>query len=527
VTGYQPRQKRIYFYGFEFIMAGAITKQQWAEDRLCTLRQDGRHLEKYAAEFFELSHQVGWPDASLCAVFQMGLDENTIRCSFPVCNFSLIELINLILYLNGSNIEIKEGKKKEFQSCPIPSENHVILPAHPSKISYGHKWESYNANLGTKLADPAIISVRSVLKSAGCPLKSAHVKSAKPKPIHITSAALGLAHVKPASAEPVHKMATQPEHLAEMAEMAAQPEPPARKAISPKSSSLVKAKSADPCKNESSSLVTAKSAVLCVDESSSLVKAKCAISCKNESSSLVTARSAPSQVSKSSLVAAVFPESSQVTAAFPESNQVSRSSQVAAVFPELSQVAAAFSELSQVSKWEKRKSSSLISYGHKWESYNANLGTKLADPAIISVRSALKSAGCPLKSAHVKSAKPKPIHIMSAARSLAHVKPASAEPVHKMATQPEHPAEMAAQPEPPARKAISPKSSSLVKAKSAVLCVDESSSLVKAKCAISCKNESSYLVTAKSAVPCANESSFLVTARSAVSESSQVAAVLP
>ncbi|KAL0197591.1 hypothetical protein M9458_006131, partial [Cirrhinus mrigala] len=220
-------------------------------------------------------------DASLCAVFQMGLDENTIRCSFPVCDFSLIELINLILYLNGSNIEIEEERKNEFQSRPVPSESHVTLSAHlmprsstcrttdhnhPSKIFCG-----YTANLGTKLADPAITSVRAALKSASRPLKPAHVTSAKPKPTHTTSAtpgpvyitsatpgpahvkpaapgpahvkpaAPGPAHVKPAFSEPVHKMAAQPEHPAERV---AQPEQPTGKAISPESSSLIMARSA-------------------------------------------------------------------------------------------------------------------------------------------------------------------------------------------------------------------------------------------------------------------------------------------
>ncbi len=54
-------------------------------------------------EFIELSYLVSWPDAVLCSCFQLGQDKNTIRCSSPVCDFSLVEIINLVLYLNGSN----------------------------------------------------------------------------------------------------------------------------------------------------------------------------------------------------------------------------------------------------------------------------------------------------------------------------------------------------------------------------------------------------------------------------------------
>ncbi len=53
-------------------------------------------------EFLELSYRVSWQDAALGACFQMGLDEDTIRCDLSTCDFPLVELINLILYLNGS-----------------------------------------------------------------------------------------------------------------------------------------------------------------------------------------------------------------------------------------------------------------------------------------------------------------------------------------------------------------------------------------------------------------------------------------
>ncbi len=70
-------------------------------------------------EFLELPYQVSWHDAALGACFQLGLDENTIRCDLPTYDFSLIELINLVLYLNGSNSQVEEIKENiKFSSSP-------------------------------------------------------------------------------------------------------------------------------------------------------------------------------------------------------------------------------------------------------------------------------------------------------------------------------------------------------------------------------------------------------------------------
>ncbi len=41
-------------------------------------------------EFIELVHQLNWPDASLGACFQLGLDSETIRCEHPVFDLSLV-----------------------------------------------------------------------------------------------------------------------------------------------------------------------------------------------------------------------------------------------------------------------------------------------------------------------------------------------------------------------------------------------------------------------------------------------------
>jgi len=70
------------------------------------MKQSGRPLERYVEGFLELSHRVSWPDAALIVCFRVGLDRDTIRYSEHACYyFPLVESINLILYLNGSNFE--------------------------------------------------------------------------------------------------------------------------------------------------------------------------------------------------------------------------------------------------------------------------------------------------------------------------------------------------------------------------------------------------------------------------------------
>lgn len=136
-------------------------------------------MERYVEEFLKLSYQVSWHDAALCACFQLGLNEETIRYELPACGFPLVELINLILYLNGFTFEV-EVKKNENHPHP---ETHLASPAHPtlgpstfltnvsdhplpSIYPRARRWTSNSADLGAKMVDPAYQSVRSVLKSA-------------------------------------------------------------------------------------------------------------------------------------------------------------------------------------------------------------------------------------------------------------------------------------------------------------------------------------------------------------------------
>ncbi len=141
-----------------------------AEDRLCCLRQGGPLLERYVGEFLELSNRVSWHDAALGACFQLGLDETTIRCDLPVSDFPLIELINLVLYLNGSDWEVEECKSHNHPASP---ENCRASPIHPMPgpstylaNGYGHphslvfprarKWASNSADLGGESTGPVI-----------------------------------------------------------------------------------------------------------------------------------------------------------------------------------------------------------------------------------------------------------------------------------------------------------------------------------------------------------------------------------
>ncbi len=99
-----------------------------AEDELWELRQGGWGLERYVEEFLELSNRVSWHDASLGTCFHLGLNDKTIRCELPTGSYPLIELINLVLFLNGSDREVETVTK----SChPAPAGTSSASPAHP------------------------------------------------------------------------------------------------------------------------------------------------------------------------------------------------------------------------------------------------------------------------------------------------------------------------------------------------------------------------------------------------------------
>ncbi len=80
-------------------------------------------------EFLELSNRVSWHVAALGACFLLGLDGEVIRCDLPVGDFPLIELINLIFFLNGSDEEVEEIP---WPHHPTPAGTRRISPAHPT-----------------------------------------------------------------------------------------------------------------------------------------------------------------------------------------------------------------------------------------------------------------------------------------------------------------------------------------------------------------------------------------------------------
>ncbi len=99
-----------------------------AEDALWELRQVGLKLERYVKEFLKLSNQVSWQDAALGACFHLGLDDDTIHCDLPNSDFPLIELINLMLFLNGSDSEVEIILESRH---PAPDGTRCAFPAHP------------------------------------------------------------------------------------------------------------------------------------------------------------------------------------------------------------------------------------------------------------------------------------------------------------------------------------------------------------------------------------------------------------
>ncbi len=100
-----------------------------AEDALWGLRQGGLRLERYVEGFLELANRVSWHDVALGACFQLGLDDEIMRCDPSLGDFPLIELINLILFLNGSDGEVEDIPHPRH---PAPTGTHCASPAHPT-----------------------------------------------------------------------------------------------------------------------------------------------------------------------------------------------------------------------------------------------------------------------------------------------------------------------------------------------------------------------------------------------------------
>ncbi len=100
-----------------------------AEYALWGLRQGGLRSEEICGRvFLEVSTRLRWDDTALSACFHLGLDYETIRCNLTISNFPLIKLIYLVLFLNGSDLEVEVIP----ESChPAPAGTRGASPAHP------------------------------------------------------------------------------------------------------------------------------------------------------------------------------------------------------------------------------------------------------------------------------------------------------------------------------------------------------------------------------------------------------------
>ncbi len=99
-----------------------------AEDALWGLLRGRLRLDQYVEDFLELDNWVSWADAVLGACFLLGLEDKVIRCDLPVGDFPLIKLINLVLFLNGSDEEVEEVPQPRH---PVPAGTRCATRAHP------------------------------------------------------------------------------------------------------------------------------------------------------------------------------------------------------------------------------------------------------------------------------------------------------------------------------------------------------------------------------------------------------------
>ncbi len=122
-------------------------------------------------EFLELFNRVSWHVAALGACFLLGLDDEVIRCDLPVSDFPLIELINLIFFLNGSDEEVEEIPRPHH---PTPAGTRRISPAHPTP-----RTSAYLSNGSYHLPNP---KHPPCLRSSSILLSPEPPSSAKPRP---------------------------------------------------------------------------------------------------------------------------------------------------------------------------------------------------------------------------------------------------------------------------------------------------------------------------------------------------------
>ncbi|KAL0193907.1 hypothetical protein M9458_012203 [Cirrhinus mrigala] len=325
----------------------------WAEDALWRLRQDGRELERYVEEFIELSHQVGWHETSLGAVFVLGLDDETIRCELPTCSFPLIELINLILYLNGSDFEVEEVQSPIRSHPPVSSQTQRHAPACPKPRTSTYRVNGSNRQPSPK--SPVILqsstAVLSPMRPASSPRSNPPATAQSPVPRAATPAPARKMAATPA---PARKMAATP---APARKMAATPAPARKMAATPESARKMAAKPESPVMIAGMNIMDRAipleftAPIISPDSPEPPLVPSSLPEPPLVPSSLPEPPLVPSSLPEPPLVPSSLPEPPLVPSSLPEPPLVPpslpESSQVVAVFPESRQVAAAATEPSQ------------------------------------------------------------------------------------------------------------------------------------------------------------------------------------
>ncbi len=119
-----------------------------------------------------LSSLTGWAGmtSSLGACFHLRLNDKTIRGELHSGSYPLIELINLVLFLNGSDWEVEAIP----ESChPAPAGTHSASPAHPMP-----RTSAYFSN-----GSPAYLTWKTLLRLR-CS-HPAHLRLSWPRPAYL------------------------------------------------------------------------------------------------------------------------------------------------------------------------------------------------------------------------------------------------------------------------------------------------------------------------------------------------------
>ncbi len=142
---------------------------------LLKVLQDGCPIE----EFLNISNRVPWKERTLKTIFWGGLDDHIYQqmpVSDTIC--SLERYIEYALWPSGSSFTVGEVAdcpvdKTVSPTSPTTAARTSNIPTSASTFPWARKVISNSVDLGAKVADPAITSVRSALKSAFHPPFSA------------------------------------------------------------------------------------------------------------------------------------------------------------------------------------------------------------------------------------------------------------------------------------------------------------------------------------------------------------------